>query len=71
MIRYNPLVKIIETGHRECGRLGHAKWVDELDMWIVLFEDGEKPCAALCLVTDITVLYVGKKTPGKGDVWQN
>lgn len=71
IIYSNPIVKIIEASHREYGRQGPGRWIDDLDMWIVLFDDGKKPCAALCLVTDIEVLYTGLKTPGKEDVWQN
>lgn len=71
MVNYKPLVKITEISHRDYGRQGHSRWVDDLDMWIVTFDDDKKPCAALCLVTDIVVLYVGEKTPGEGDIWQN
>lgn len=71
MTFYNPLVKIIDISHRDCGRQGLGKWIDDLDMWIVLFSDDKEPCAALCLVADINVLYVKEQRPDKGDVWQN
>ncbi len=71
MINYNPLVKITKISHRDYGRQGQGKWLDDLDMWIVIFTDDKKPCAALCLATDITVLHVRTKTPERGDIWQN